>query len=61
MVKEKRLSEEDQLRLSKYLQQPIHQVERKPFRPFLLLSIILLIMTGLSLFSYLLAYLHDVV
>ena len=56
-----KLSQEDQARVEAYLSRPNHQVERKPFRPWLLLAIILGVMTGLSLLSYLLAYLHGVV
>lgn len=55
------LNSEDQARVEQYLQRPTHQVERKPFRPWLLLGVILLVMTGLSLFSYLLAYMHGVI
>jgi len=55
------LSSEDQARVEQYLNRPTHQIDRKPFRPWLLLAVILLVMIGLSLFSYLLAYLHGVV
>ena len=55
------LSSEDQARVEQYLNRPTHRIDRKPFRPWLLLGVILLVMTGLSLFSYLLAYLHGVV
>lgn len=61
MTDNKQLNEEDLARIERYLRRPNHQVERKPFRPGLLLLVILLLMTGLSLFSYLLAYLHGVV
>ena len=61
MSAEKRLNDEDLSRVQSYLSRPNHQVERKPFRPWLLLSIIMGAMIGLSLFSYLLAYLHGVV
>ena len=33
----RKLSEEDQARVDEYLSSPVHQVERKPFRPLLLL------------------------
>lgn len=33
----RKLSEEDQARVNEYLSSPINQVERKPFRPLLLL------------------------
>lgn len=61
MITENKLSEEDQTRIEKYLSHSIHQVERKPFRPWLLLLVVILVMTGLSLFSYVIAYLHGVV
>ena len=61
MNKETQLTEKDQARVDEYLQQPIHQVKRKHFRFWLLLLIIVLVMTGLSLFSYFLAYIHGVV
>jgi hypothetical protein len=61
MTQDRRLSDEDQARVNQYLNQPIYRVQRKAFRPWLLLGIILLVMTALSLLSYLLAYLHGVV
>jgi len=56
-----KLSEEDQQRVNSYLERPIHQVERKPFRPFLLLGVIVVVMTVLSVFSYGIAWWHQVV
>jgi len=35
--KPRKLSEEDLARVNEYLSSPVHQVERKPFRPLLLL------------------------
>jgi len=55
------LNPEDQARVDQYLSRPNHRVERKPFRLWLLLGVIVLVLTGLSLFSYLLAYLHGVI
>lgn len=55
------LSTEDQARVDDYLNRPNHQIERKPFRPWLLMGIIVLVMTFLSLFSYLLAFVNDVI
>lgn len=34
MDNERKLSEEDMKRVESYLNSPIHQVERKPFKPF---------------------------
>lgn len=55
------LSEEDQIRMNRYLSAPNHQLERKPFRLWLLLAIIVGVLTLLSGFSYIIAWLHDVV
>lgn len=55
------LGPEDQARVEKYLNRPIHQVERKPFRPWLLMGVIVAFMTAMSLFSYFLAYINGVV
>lgn len=46
-----RLSAEDQQRVNEYLSAPQHQVERKPFRPGLLLLLtltVILVLGGLS-------------
>jgi hypothetical protein len=43
------------------LNSPIHQVERKPFRPWLLLGVIVCVMTVLSVFSYGIAWWHGVI
>jgi hypothetical protein len=61
MIDKPQLDDEDLARVDKYLSRPNHQVDRKPFRPWLLLGVIFIVMTVLSLFSYLLAYLHGVV
>lgn len=55
------LSDEDQDRVDRYLNRPIHQVERKPFRPWLLLGVIVIVMTVLSVFSYGIAWWHGVI
>ncbi len=55
------LSEEDQARVDSYLNRPIHQIERKPFRPWLLLGVIVLVMILLSVFSYGIAWWHGVI
>lgn len=47
-----KLSSEDLERVNKYLSSPVHQVERKPFRPWLmmlLLVLTVLLLSGLSL------------
>jgi hypothetical protein len=52
-----RLNPEDQKRVEEYLRQPQHQVERRPFRPWLLLAVVLAVVIGLGLLSRLLSYL----
>lgn len=50
-----RLSPEDQQRVEQYLSAPQHQVQRKPFRPWRLLLIVIALTVGLGLLSRLLA------
>ncbi|MBD9414065.1 DUF3094 domain-containing protein [Pseudomonas sp. PDM16] len=50
-----RLNPEDQQRVEQYLSAPQHQVERKPFRPWLLLLMVVAVTIGLGLLSRLLA------
>ncbi|GAD64147.1 MULTISPECIES: DUF3094 domain-containing protein [Pseudomonadaceae] len=50
-----RLSPEDQQRVEQYLSAPQHQVQRKPFRPWLLLLLVIAVTIGLGLLSRLLA------
>jgi len=52
-----RLTPEDQRRVDQYLQAPQHQVERKPFRPWLLLALVVGVTVGLGLLSRLLSLL----
>ncbi len=52
-----RLNPEDQKRVEEYLQAPQHQVERRPFRPWLLLIVVLAVVIALGLLSRLLSYL----
>jgi hypothetical protein len=52
-----RLNPEDQKRVEEYLQTPQHQVERRPFRPWLLLIVVVAVVVGLGLLSRLLSYL----
>ncbi len=56
-----KLSPEDQERVDKYLSSNINDVERKPFRPFLLLAIIIGVMGILTLVAWVLAWFHGVV
>ncbi|OCT24296.1 DUF3094 family protein [Pseudomonas putida] len=51
-----RLNPEDQRRVDEYLRAPPqHQVERKPFRPWLLLALVVIVTIGLGLLSRLLS------
>ncbi|MDH1539298.1 DUF3094 domain-containing protein [Stutzerimonas stutzeri] len=50
-----RLNPEDQQRVDDYLRAPQHQVERRPFRPRILLLVVLAIVIGLGLLSRLLS------
>jgi quinol-cytochrome oxidoreductase complex cytochrome b subunit len=55
------LNTEDQARVDAYLNSPNHQIERKPFRPWLMMGGVVLVMIFLSIFSYILAYFHGVI
>ncbi|HDZ56493.1 MAG TPA: DUF3094 domain-containing protein [Pseudomonas xinjiangensis] len=50
-----RLFPEDQKRVDEYLSSPVHQVKRKPFKVWLLLSAILAVVVGMGLLARFLA------
>ena len=52
-----RLNPDDQKHVEEYLQLPQNQVERRPFRPLLLLGVVVIVVIGLGLLSRLLSYL----
>ena len=52
-----RLNPDDQQHVEQYLHLPQNQVERRPFRPWLLLAVVLIVVIGLGLLSRLLSYL----
>ncbi len=56
-----KLSPEDQARVDKVTHTGVNSVERKPFRPFLLLSIIVGVLTLMSVLSYFIAWQQGVV
>lgn len=56
-----KLSSEDQARVDAVISRGVNSVERKPFRVWVLLGVILLVLTLLSFFSYGLAWMHGVV
>lgn len=51
------LSPEDQAKVDLYLRAPQHQVERQPFRPWRLLTIVLITVIALGMLSRLLSQL----
>ncbi|WP_019528338.1 DUF3094 family protein [Dasania marina] len=55
MTNKRELSPEDQQKVDQFLQRGVNSVTRKPFKPLKLLAILLLMVTGLSVFSLLLA------
>jgi hypothetical protein len=55
MLKENKLSPEDQARVDAFLVRGVNSVERKSFKPVRLLIILALIVSGLSVFSISLA------
>lgn len=56
-----RLSPEDQARVDAVTRRGVNSIERKPFRVWALLGVILLVLTLLSGLSFLIAYLQGVV
>ncbi|NWD09316.1 DUF3094 family protein [Pseudomonas gingeri] len=52
-----RLNPDDQKHVEQYLRLSQHQVERRPFRPWMLLVVVLVVVIGLGLLSRLLSYL----
>jgi hypothetical protein len=52
-----RLKPDDQQRVEEYLQLSQHRVERRPFRPWMLLVAVLAVTIGLGLLSRLISYL----
>ena len=52
-----RLNPDDQKHVEEYLQLPQNQVERRPFRPLLLLGGVVIVVIGMGLLSRLLSYL----
>lgn len=57
---ERRLYPEDQARVDEFLRTGVNSVERKPFRPLILLAVVFIAVTGLSLLSLSLADWADV-
>ena len=49
--KEEEYTEEDLDKVNKYLNSPIHQKERKPFKPMRLLLMLIVVVTSLQILS----------
>jgi len=56
-----KLSAEDQARVDSVITRGVNSIERRPFRGWLLLGVILVVLTALSLVSYFIAWSHGVV
>ena len=56
-----KLYKEDQEKVDAYLNRPNHRLARKPFRPWLLMGVIVVVMLVMSGLSYYLAFEHGVV
>ena len=56
MSEKPKLSEEDLARVREYLNSPIHQVERQPFRPLRLLLVLWIVVSLISGFALLFAW-----
>lgn len=54
----RKLSDEDMDRVREYLSSPVHRVERKPFRPLLLLFWLWVVVTALGAVSLLFGWLY---
>ena len=52
-----RLNPDDQKHVEEYLHLSQHRVERRPFRPWMLLGVVLIVVIGLGFLSRLLSYL----
>jgi hypothetical protein len=49
------LSEEDQARVDRFIRSGVNATEKKPFRPILLVVLLISVVTGFSLLSQILA------
>ncbi len=53
---DKKLTDDDQDRVDRFLKTGVNSVSRRPFKPFLLIALLLGVVTGLSLLSQWLAH-----
>lgn len=51
----KKLSDKDQAKVDQYLKTGHNDIERKPFRPLILMGVIIVILTALSVLSLVIA------
>lgn len=51
MSKQRELSDEDQARVDAFTRSGIHSIERKPFRPLLLVLVVLAMMAAMTVLS----------
>lgn len=51
------LSPEDLARVDKYLSSAIHSVERKPFRPYMMMALLTAVVLGLGFLSIMISWL----
>jgi len=56
-----KLTPEDQAKVDAYNQRGYNDIERRPFRPLLLLFILFLIVSGLGGISYLIAWWYGII
>ena len=52
---------DDQARVNEVLSKGPYKLDRKPFRPFVLLGVILGMLAVISVASYLIAYFHGII
>ncbi len=56
-----KLYEEDQAKVDAVLNEGVYRVNRRPFRPWVLLAVIFAVLGGITLVSYLIAAYHGFV
>ena len=60
MTDPRKLSDEDMARVTQYLNSPVHREERAPFRPWVLLLVLMVVVTGVTAVSLWYAWIHGV-
>lgn len=54
----KKLSDEDMARVAEYLNSPVHRRERAPFRPWMLMLVLTIVVIGMTVISLIYASQH---